>query len=457
MNQTLKSSANKIDILRQRFLANIGRFLRRHSYALIALFLLGLSVYNLSLSIYPLDADNLAALDLAANQKISSLLTGSSALGLPYYRPIPFTISILQYQVFGLDTYYFFLFNLGVWIICVWCVYFLVAYLSKSRLSAVIAAALVLLDPRAITSLVWIGERQSSMSGLFGLGAILLAIMPYQHRWRYFIWSAIFLLLLMAPLSKEYGLVFSGTLILFVMLSKNPNWKTLTVISLLAVTTYGIIRIYSGVTSITGYCEVMGFFREEHMVCYKDLTLSARLQQNAYNVGASFLGTMFPGIFSVEGAMKISSSAREILLVSVPIFLLAFFGLIKSYRNTLPLFALILLNAILNFVLYRGRNQLVGMLGLYAAAGIGLAYLIQLSIFKRYFIIKWAGVFILMVLLSWQITKATTNILRYYENTKELDPCPLAQQYHVDMNLVHLLKEKYQMNNPDCGISMTGR
>ncbi|MFN8563863.1 MAG: hypothetical protein U0703_20105 [Anaerolineae bacterium] len=84
--------------------SNVERFLRRHGYFLIALLLLGVAAYNLSLSIYPLDLDNLLALDIGANRSIFSMFRGSSVQGLPFYRPIPYITVIIEYQIFGLNT-----------------------------------------------------------------------------------------------------------------------------------------------------------------------------------------------------------------------------------------------------------------------------------------------------------------------------------------------------------------
>jgi hypothetical protein len=441
------------DLERRVFFVRTERFLRRHGFFFAILLLLGFAAYNICLSIYPLDGDNLIALNLGAKNDVLSLFKGSLFEGnYPFYRPIPYITVIMQYELFKLNTPYYFLFNLGIWIACACCVYLFVAAVSKSRTSAIIAATLVLLDGRASVSLQWIGERQSSMSGLFGLGAIILITTSYRGKWRYIAWTGVFLMLLMSSLSKEYGLAFSGTVILYVLLSKDKHWKSIAAIAILSIIVYGSMRIYSGVTSFADYCEDMGLFRETRFVCYSKLDLGDRFLQHGYNIGASFVGTLFPGLFGGYGALK--PSLQEILMVNSPIFLLALVGWIKSPRNTLPFLGLIFLGAILSFVLYRERNQLVGMLGVYMTAGIGLAYLLSSDIYRHY-LIKWVIMAILFTILILQILSVVNGNINYYEGTKSLDPCVSIGTYHVNPDIVYQLKEKYNMSDPKCENGLT--
>jgi hypothetical protein len=92
--------------------------------------------------------------------------------------------------------------------------------------------------------------------------------------------------------------------------------------------------------------------------------------------------------------------------------LLAAVAWVRMPRRTLALLALVASSAVLSFNLYRSRNQVFGMLGLYIAAGLGLAYLQS-----------WAG--------------RALN-----------DP---HHHHHIERAVIVGLKRKYGMPNPDCG------
>ncbi|MFN8451212.1 MAG: hypothetical protein U0521_22195 [Anaerolineae bacterium] len=143
-------------------------------------------------------------------------------------------------------------------------------------------------------------------------------------------------------------------------------------------------------------------------------------------------------------------SYREVLIANLPIFLLAVVGFLRAPRRTLPLLGLIFLNAVLNFVIYRERNQLLGILGLYGAAGIGLAYVSQLAIVRRRIVIKWAGVSILTLSLLLQIDWTTRGLEKYHNETNSYDPCAFAEKYSLDMNLARQLSDKFDLDAPEC-------
>ena len=430
--------------------SGIERFLRRHGYFLLFLFVLGFGVYNLYLSILPLDFDNVYALHMAARTGFLGLLKGVRFAypPSPFYRPVAHATMMLQYRIWGLDTTYYFLLNLLVWIACSWGIYGVVAYVSKSRTSAAAAAAFLLLDPRAAQALYWIQERQTSLCVLFGVAALLLAMMPARRPRSRLRWVAIFLLLVASPLSKEYGLAFMGSLILLAAFRKDHEWKALIAIALLAAGAYGVIRFLSGITNYTDYCETMGFFQQVHQVCYSSLDLGARLQQHAYNVGSSFVGTVLPGLFGVYGEMD--PRLQQILIVDTPMLLLALFGLVKSPRETFPLLALVILNAILCFVLYRPRNQLVGVLGLYAAAGIGLSHLLRAPLLDRHVSLRWPVLLALTTILSLQTVQATHLMVGKYEEVQHLDPCKYSPVAQVDPDIVYQIKIRFGLRDPRC-------
>ncbi len=49
----------------------------------------------------------------------------------------------------------------------------------------------------------------------------------------------------------------------------------------------------------------MGFFTESRTVCYEDMSMLERLEQYAYNIGATLVGTVAPSAFDKIGVMSI--------------------------------------------------------------------------------------------------------------------------------------------------------
>ena len=62
-----------------------------------------------------------------------------------------------------------------------------------------------------------------------------------------------------------------------------------------------------------------------------------------------------------------------------------------------------------------------------------------------------------MVILCWQIIHAGSALVGYYENTKALDPCEEAKRYGLELNIASQLKDKYQLNDPECMILTIGK
>jgi hypothetical protein len=100
------------------------------------------------------------------------------------------------------------------------------------------------------------------------------------------------------------------------------------------------------------------------------LTGGAELAQHAYNIGAAFLGTFFPFLFTGKGALT-SSVSVPLAIWSLIVTGLAIVAWVRSPRRALPFLVLIVANSVLGLALYRQRNLLVGVAGLYAAAALG--------------------------------------------------------------------------------------
>jgi hypothetical protein len=113
---------------------------------------------------------------------------------------------------------------------------------------------------------------------------------------------------------------------------------------------------------------------------------------------------------------------------------------------------LICFNAVLSYVVYRSRDQIIGMIGLYATAGVGLGYV--LSWIRPRVGRQWLAA-ALVALLFWLPLQQAVEVRHLFERevTAMLrqDPCTsLVSPARYDRALVQQIKREYGMTNPDC-------
>lgn len=425
----------------------------------IGLVLICLVIFNPSLKIPIFDADNLGALSLGIKPNPMVFFMGRLASYLPAYRPLPYLTIWLQYQILGVRPVFFFLFNQLVWITCGLILFSIISKTSsKSRVAAFLVTIIFLLDARTFASLIWIGERQSTMASLFGLLALLLVVTHTpQEGWKIRHQIGIFFLLLSSALCKEYGLSFIGVIILIMLLDKEKYYKRMIFAALAALIVYGGMRIFLAGGAVTNYCESMGFVIWEREICYSQLNTIGRIQQYAYNVFSTFFGTFFPSIFSGTGAIKTNPFSIS-LIWQFFVFIVSLATWIKLPKRSLPFLGLIIFNSILSFMLYRVRNQIIGLSGLYITFGIGMAYLLSLLFrnrIKHRITSPIIGIVILIFMTSQCITQAANINSRLKHQSQEfgsIDPCQSYMNFSKDINinLVRDVKNLYHLSNPEC-------
>jgi hypothetical protein len=347
-------------------------------------------------SIPPYNHDNLFALAVGA-EPIDSYFTGPSHGA---YRPITYVALWTQYQISGVDPVAYFGANMVLWIACGCVVYALGYALGHSLLAACAAAGLMLVDERAMTAIVWIIERQTMIACLMGGAALLLAYRLPQGGWpRPAALAGITVLLLGAALSKETGLAFAAATAAVGLVTRPRDRTELVGVALAGFTAYAALRTLLPAEEAraapqgTGLshpsleiCEYIGFLGHGENVCYGDLGIVDRLLRWGWNAGATLVATFLPPLFGGHGELLLPDvlagplgEAETYPGFSIPSLILpllvsvcAFVGLKRYPRAVAPLFVLIVANAALNFLLFRDRNQVVGMVGLYASAAVGL-------------------------------------------------------------------------------------
>ena len=441
-------------------------FFQKHGYAVASLCLLAFGTFSYYLKIRPFATDDLLALSFGTLRTPSSFITGKWVEWLPAYRPLSQFSIWLQFQLVGIEPISYYIVNILLWLGCVVILYFFVFQLTNSRLAAFLAASLMLVDIRVATALIWIIERQSPLAVLCGSSAILLFLyaVSSNHIKSMSIW--IYVLLLFSVLSKEYGLAYAGGLFLLSCLIYRNHWKIVSIIVLCVIITYFGLRF--GIAKNSGasdFCEEqIGYRTNTLSLCYSDYDLQTRVKFYTWNVGATFVGTFFPRVFSTAGqwnGINMTSWLDVAPDISISVidlvFMLVTFGVVcvsfyRFPRLSLFFLALVILNAILSYLLYRTRNHLVGLTGVYGLFGLGFYSLWQDYLRGKFW--KFSLPVFISLLLTIIAIKAS-GLSNYLEmmalSYSETDnPCtevfkhPYSQYF--DMDVVQQLREKYEVD-----------
>jgi hypothetical protein len=432
-----------------RLLVSLRQSRLLHAYPFVLLLALTLFAFGRVAELRPFDADSILALSWAERSGPLSFARGNELMH-PEWRPLPYLSFWIQYQLVGLDNIpSWFAVNVLLWGLCIFVVYLLVYTTVHSQLAAILTAAAVLLDPRSFPELIVITGRQMVLACLFGLTALLLAsssgASPRPRLRR----AAIFLLLVMASLSKEPGLAFSAAPILLVLLSRDQDRRALSLVGLGAIGAYFLLRLALAGGALRGYCEDVGFFWVERYVCYADLTWAERFQQYLYNAAAMFVGTLLPGLFGRTGILNANP---PLLLPAAFWLLLAVVGWVRMPRQTLPWLGLIAFSALASFAIYRGRNQVFGMMGLYISAGVGLACVLSGAWRKtatRVLVV--AAVAGLVWWLGGQARRIESGVQQEVRSMRNRNPCGrLGAQRAHERTVIVELKHRYGMSDPNC-------
>jgi hypothetical protein len=264
-------------------------------------------------------------------------------------------------------------------------------------------------------------------------------------------------LLLLASLSIEYGLAFSAAVLVVGLVARRDVRRPLVAVVLVSAAAYAGLRLGAAGGSFGDYCESMGYFRIERPdpTCLSSLSTEVRIKQHVYNVGASLVGIVLPSLFSFDGVWAPYANPRYKVVVGLILFGLAFLALVRRPRATFPLLTLWLANALLAFYLYRSRNQVVGMLGIYASAGIGAAEAVRVmraGLLRTRVAAVGAA---LLVAAGWAAFSGFQAADRWGDvrgREDARDPCFALVRYPKDASrrVVVKIKRKYGMSDPQC-------
>jgi hypothetical protein len=437
------------------------RALARHGFPGLTIAFLVLTAWGSAIFVQPLELDNVVSLSFADRSNPFHFFTSPVTWTypdthgtVPVYRPLAYLSVWFQEQVGGLHAPQYFTLNLLIWIAAALALYAIVHTVTRSRLASLLAAGVFAIDDRVLTGIVWIGERQSTLAVMFGLLAFLVVCRWGETERRRWLAAGVGVLLLLSALSKEYGLAFLIAVPLYAALSRPRHWRWLAGAAVGALGVYLVLRYGVAGGANGAYCEDMGYFKHQRRVCYDALGTGAALKQHVWNVFATLVGTVFPQFFNGLGVLQ--RSGLRTFVVPVIVAALAAVGAIRKPRAALPLLSLVLANAALSFMLYRTRNQLIGMAGLYGAAGIGFWTVLAGA---RARLREWAAVTTLgalVVVFGWMAWHATRTDFPQVDSYRRLaagiDPCLYLKQYprNIRPDLVFRLKRQYNLSNPTC-------
>jgi hypothetical protein len=426
------------------------------------------------LALRPFNSDNLASLSFPTIGPLE--LATHSFANLPAYRPLP-TLSIwFQHLLLGINPPSYFLVNVLLWVACAGLVYVLMVRLTGSRAIAACTALLLLLDRRANPVLQVIVDRGTTIAILFGLWAVLVAMGAESRRLGPGRLALLFGLLLLASLGKEYGMAFAVVVALNALVVRPAGWRWLVGVAVAAVTArLGLHALIVGGSNVP-YCETLGFYRQLRQACYVqlgpnyDILLegAARIHQHLWNIAATAAGTVFPSMFNPEGAYqwpnvgwaRNSPTGDEIdTWLGFGLLSLSLIGLAGAPRRAFPFVGLVLANAVLALMLYRIRNQLIGVVGLYILAGLGIAtvvgWLPRQRVGGRLGTVAVAGVAVLAVVQGVR----REDEISMHVTTQSVYPGNLCRKVlvgetkggtFIELEAVRELRHWYGFPDPDC-------
>jgi hypothetical protein len=404
---------------------------------------LAFAVYHAIFVILPLQGDNFYTLAVVHYTPFTDLLRGDPAF-YPEWRPLSFATIWIEHRLFDLDGLQMHFFdNLLLWTASAWLVYRIVFAITGRGLPAFIAGLFLLLDRRCAEALTWISERQTLLANVCGLAAMgLLVRAKHRPSMRECVWLT--MLLLAAGLSKEYGLAFAGAVLIDGLWRR--HWHT-SGAAMAALSIYAALRIAGAHGALGAYCEDMGylFTTSEHCVNPATLTLQPQM---LYNVVASTTAMFMSGLFSYEGQVQIVAYR---VLIGVVFCALALIAVARKEPALRIAAVLPLAVGALSFMLFRPRNQLIGIAGVAILAGAGLSLLPFMRATQRHSGFARVALLLISLLLAAKAIDARHEVLAKIFVANDGEPCRSSLRRRViGRQFAPVVKLTFGMDDPYC-------
>jgi len=399
---------------------------------LLGLAIVAALVFGRVLDVRPLGEDNFYVFSWIDGAHASNLLRLDPSI-YPEWRPLAYQTIWLQYQWAGLARMAdYYVVNIGVWVLTAWLVYRISVHLTGSLAASCVAALFVLTEPRASPAVAWVVERQASMACLFGLLACWIVVRADARRLAPAELAVAGVALLASALSKEYGLAFSGALVVYAWMERR---RELAAIALGAGVMYGALRLVFAGGAAEPYCGDLGFFFAVRKGgCYQaDLASAAQM---LYNVVATGIGSFVRGLFTGDGRIGI---ARLPLLLSLCWLVVTIAGWRRGPRAMRLALLAIAGNTVLSFLLYEPRNQLVAVAAIGLLIGAGVAVLTMRGPTPM----RTGVVIAVAALLAIQTVRTHSAVSEEVDQLLQQDPCSYLVEHPTAVPFAERVKSRY--------------
>ena len=333
--------------------------------ASLALIFIGYAFYNPALRFVPVDFDDLVL--LSSVKKIGNPLeffTRDWGFGNYGYRPLHSISLWFGYKLFGVSAGPNQLVNVLLHIFVILLLYTLLARLQQNRLLAFLFSCLSLVSFYTLSPATWVSDRPTLLVAFFLLIALnYLCRLPQERQPSLLLLGGLSTL---ALLSKESGLLVPLAIIFFLMVAAQKSaGRTRTFLFLLAlITIYFLFRFFlfgsqAGTYEESGYLFGFRYYSNSGVLSGEEAIL-ARVDNVVKNMIAIFLP-----IFDGQGKLSpIGSWSNTVILLSTTLLLIILStGRKLSAWQKIGL-AIILLNALVHFQVFRYRTLYLAQIGL---------------------------------------------------------------------------------------------
>ncbi len=417
--------------------------------AIVSLILLSLLHYRIIFWWIPADPDQLNGLSMGTLADPQRFFTHQILELLPVYRPIYALRFWLQYQIHGIDHVYLYQLVQLAFLLFAATLMFLALRALTGRLDAPLVAALAFtIDKRNQPAMTW--HDPLAMAVAFGTSALWLL---YRRTPGLLSCIAAVILLLMSGMSKEFGLAFTA------FIGIESAWRLVIrrdgaalkyfIIAAAVTVIYLSLRILLAHGAASEHCAGSGYFWTSSDFCFKVGLIGEQFPQLLYNIGASFVGIFLPVLFKPSGELTLLSDLSLPYVAYCALFIgLALYALVRGSREAWLAILLMVCSAVISFALFRDRNHMVGEVGFYFAAGIGLALLLDRIASYRVVL----GVLTIMsVSMIGYAVRAERTLEDHLARILSTDYCAKnAEEKHIDKTLARAIDARYRPWMPPC-------
>lgn len=411
----------------------------------IALILLGYAFYNPALRFVPVDFDDLVLLSHVRNTTNPlSFFVQDWGFGNYGYRPLHSLSLWLGYQIFGVSSGPNQLINLLLHIAVILSLYVLLSKIQEDHTLAFIFSALPLVSLYTFSPPTWVSDRPTLLVAFFLM--LMLNYLAQLKEGERPNMAILLILSALALMSKESGLLVPliAAIVLVVRygISKKEYASFFALGSLVLL--YALLRFVLFGTSAAAYDEAGYLFGSRYYENAASLTTMERLFSMGENVIKNFLAIFLP-VFDGQGKISLIgtlSNSTALVISTTALSLLALSRKLPPYQKIG--LAIILLNALLHYQVFRYRTLYLAQIGF----SIFLAASTQFT--AAHTSKKFAALILSSLFVLWNIHIIGEDITYIYlaklDAIQQLDfeATMLASSHRMDPQVIRQIIEKYR-------------